>query len=94
LNRVALRRNIPLIHGAVRVFYGQVTTIIPYRTPCLSCIWNAAPSGEATPILGATCGVIGSVEGTEAIKYLTGKGSSFAGRLFVWDGLRGEAEIL
>jgi adenylyltransferase/sulfurtransferase len=94
LNRAALRRNIPLIHGAVRGFYGQVTTIIPYRTPCLSCIWNAAPSNVATPILGATCGVIGSVQGTEAIKCLTGRGSNLVDRLFVWDGLRGEAEIL
>ncbi|MBZ5498244.1 MAG: HesA/MoeB/ThiF family protein [Acidobacteriia bacterium] len=93
LNRVALRLGIPLVHGAVREFYGQVTTIVPYQTPCLSCIWGDYPSAAATPILGATCGVIGSVQATEAVKVLTGKGENLFNRLFVWDGLRIEVDI-
>jgi adenylyltransferase/sulfurtransferase len=93
LNRLALRRGIPLIHGAVREFYGQVTTIVPHKTPCLSCIWNNMPSAAVTPILGATCGVIGSIQATEAIKVLAGKGVNLLNRMFVWDGLRVEADI-
>ena len=91
LNRIALRRRLPLIHGAVREFYGQATTVVPGETPCLSCIWSNTPSEAFTPVLGATCGVIGSIQATEAVKALTGKGVNLLGRLFVWDGLRGEA---
>ena len=35
LNRLAVERNIPLIHGAVSGYRGQATTIIPGKTPCL-----------------------------------------------------------
>jgi adenylyltransferase/sulfurtransferase len=36
LNRTAIAKGIPLLHGAVSGFYGQVTTIIPGKTACLS----------------------------------------------------------
>jgi adenylyltransferase/sulfurtransferase len=94
LNREALRRNIPLIHGAVRGFYGQVTTILPYQTPCFQCIFPSAAPQEDSPVVGATCGVIGSIEATEAIKFLTGQGELLTGRLLMWNGLTGEADIL
>ncbi len=93
LNRSALRLGLPLIHGAVREFYGQVTTLIPHRTPCLSCIWERFPPVEPPPILGATCGVIGSIQATEAMKLLTGRGENLLNRMLLWDGLRMEAEI-
>jgi adenylyltransferase/sulfurtransferase len=93
LNRLALRRGIPLIHGAVAEFYGQVTTIIPGSSACLCCIWVSTPVLPAAPIFGATCGVIGSIQATEVIKCLLGTGERLINRLFVWDGLRVEADI-
>ena len=86
LNRTAVGMGIPFIHGAVRGFYGQATTIIPGKTPCLRCFFPTSPPQELFPIVGATCGVIGAVEATEAIKLLTGQGEPLSGRLFVWDG--------
>jgi adenylyltransferase/sulfurtransferase len=86
LNRTALRQGTPLIHGAVRGLRGQATTILPGKTPCLRCIFPGSPPSELFPIIGATCGVIGSVEATEAIKLITGLGEPLAGRLFIWDG--------
>jgi len=87
LNRAAVEKGIPFIHGAVRGFYGQATTIIPGKSPCLRCFFPASPPRELFPIVGSTCGVIGGVEATEAIKLLTGQGEPLSGRLFVWDGL-------
>jgi len=92
LNRVALEKNIPLFHGAIRGFYGQATTIIPKKTPCLSCLFPKAPPQEIFPVVGATPGVIGTIQATEVIKYLTGSGDLLTGRILVWDGLAGRAE--
>jgi adenylyltransferase/sulfurtransferase len=94
LNRMALRKGIPFIHGAVRGLYGQATTVLPGKTPCLRCIFPGSPPPEIFPIIGATCGVIGSIEATEAIKLLTGQGEPLAGRLFIWDGMAANADSL
>ncbi|MCK9308020.1 MAG: HesA/MoeB/ThiF family protein [Methanoculleus sp.] len=87
LNRVALDAHVPLIHGAVRGFDGQATTIIPGRTACLECIIPIAPPEEgATPVVGTTPGIIGLVQANEAIKYITGTGDLLTNRLLIWDG--------
>jgi molybdopterin/thiamine biosynthesis adenylyltransferase len=94
LNRTAVDQGIPFIHGAVRGLFGQATTVIPGKTPCLRCLFPVNPPQEVFPIIGATCGVIGSIEASEAIKLLTGQGKPLAGRLFLWDGLAGSADSL
>ncbi len=92
LNHVALEKKIPFFHGAIRGFYGQATTILPGKTPCLECIFPKAPPKEVFPVVGATPGVIGTVQATEVIKHLTGQGSMLEGRLFLWDGLTSKSE--
>jgi molybdopterin/thiamine biosynthesis adenylyltransferase len=92
LNRVAQAKNIPLFHGAIRGLYGQATTILPGKTPCLACIFPKAPPKELFPVVGVTPGFIGMIQGTEVIKYLTGSGELLAGRLFIWDGMNARAE--
>ncbi len=92
LNDVAVRKGIPLFHGAIRGFYGQATTILPGKTPCLKCIFPKAPPKEVFPVVGATPGVIGTVQATEVLKYLLKTGDLLTGRIFVWDGLAGRAE--
>lgn len=87
LNREALRRRIPLIHGAIGGYMGQATTIIPERTGCLSCLFPKSPPVVPFPALGGTCGVIGSIQATEAVKYITGAGELLENRLLLWDGL-------
>jgi len=87
LNRVALQTGVPLIHGAVRGFDGQATTIIPGRTACLECIFPTPPPEEdVIPVVGTTPGIIGLVQANEAIKYITGTGDLLTNRLLVWDG--------
>ena len=87
LNRAALARKIPLFHGAISGYRGQATTIIPGITACLRCIFPRAPPAAIFPALGSTCGVIGSIQVTEAVKYVQGAGELLANRLLLWDGL-------
>ncbi|MCK9277008.1 MAG: HesA/MoeB/ThiF family protein [Methanoculleus sp.] len=87
LNREALRSGIPLLHGGIRGFDGQVTTVIPGRTACLECIFPEAPPGEVFPVVGTTAGIIGVIQANEAIKYITGTGDLLLNRLLLWDGL-------
>jgi adenylyltransferase/sulfurtransferase len=92
LNRAALKKKIPLFHGAISGYQGQATTIIPGKTACLACIFPRAPPASLFPALGATCGVIGSIQVTEAVKYVTGKGQLLENRLLLWDGLSGSLD--
>ncbi|AAM03708.1 TPA: HesA/MoeB/ThiF family protein [Methanosarcina acetivorans] len=89
LNRLAVKRKIPLVHGAVTGYDGQVTTIIPGKTPCFYCIFPRISRKEVFPVLGATPGVIGSIQANEVIKFLTGKGKLLEGRLLFWNGFSG-----
>jgi len=92
LNRVAQERGIPLFHGAIRGFHGQATTCVPGRGPCLACLFREVPPKEVFPVVGVTAGVVGCIQATEAIKYLTGEGELLTGRLLLWDGLAGRTE--
>lgn len=94
LNSVAVKRHIPFFHGAVRGFHGQVMTVIPHQTACLRCVFPQTPPAEISPVIGVTPGVIGSIQATEVIKYLTGKGELLTNRLLLWDGLSGKMNFL
>lgn len=92
LNAEAIRKEIPLFHGAIRGFYGQATTIIPGTTPCLKCIVPKAPPPEVFPVVGVTPGLIGMVQATEVLKFLLGTGELLTGRLLIWDGMQSRAD--
>ena len=92
LNDVAIEKNIPLFHGAIRGFYGQATTIVPGKTACLRCLFPKSPPVEVFPVVGVTPGLIGMVQATEVIKYITGEGELLKNRLFIWDGIQARSE--
>jgi len=94
LHKSAWDAGVPFIHGAIEGFTGQLTSIIPGKTPCLSCLIPAAPPEEKVPVMGGTAGVIGSMQALEAIKFLTGTGTMISSRLLLWDGLSGRCEFL
>jgi molybdopterin/thiamine biosynthesis adenylyltransferase len=92
LNEAAVKKNIPFFHGAIRGLYGQVTTIIPGKTPCLRCIFPNAPPKEVFPVVGVTPGLIGMIQATEVLKYLINEGRLLTNRLLIWDGLEARAD--
>jgi adenylyltransferase/sulfurtransferase len=90
LNEAAIRKGIPLVFGSIWGMEGRLSFIKPPETPCLKCIYPEAPPQEIFPVVGATPGVIGSLQALEVIKYLAGIGENFKGKLMVWDGTRME----
>lgn len=90
LNECAIRKGIPLVHGSIWGMEGRLTFIKTPETPCLRCIFSAAPPQEVFPVVGATPGVIGCLQAMEVIKYLTGQGSNLKGKILVWDGRKVE----
>jgi adenylyltransferase/sulfurtransferase len=92
LNEVAFQRGIPLVHGGVQEFYGQVTTIIPGETNCLKCLFPEGPIQQTWPIISITCGLIASIQAAEVIKYILGIGNLLVNRLLLVDGLHTKVE--
>ncbi len=88
LNKVALSKGIPFVHGAVSGFEGRAMTVLPGQTACLNCLYHGVEMPKVKfPVIGVTPGVIGCIEATEAIKYIVGLGDLLAGRLLNYDGL-------
>ncbi len=86
LNHVSIQKKIPLIHAGIAEFQGHLTFLHPPETPCLACFIDEERRSAPPSVLGATAGVIGALQATEAIKYLAGVGVNSKGRLVVYDG--------
>jgi adenylyltransferase/sulfurtransferase len=86
LNESARRKKIPLVYGSIWGIDGRLSFIQSPETPCLQCIFPEAPPKEVFPVIGATPAVIGSLQALEAIKYLSGTGSTLKNQLLVWEG--------
>lgn len=86
-----------LISGAVGRWQGQVATF-KRGGPCYRCLVPEAPPDAETcaavGIVGALTGVVGSIMALEAIKEIAQTGESLAGRLFIFNGLDGEARTI
>jgi len=87
LNRAAIEKNIPFFHGAVYGFEGRATTIIPGKTACLWCIYQGRVTEGKFPVIGVAPAVIGCLQATEVIKYITGIGELLTDQLLIYDGL-------
>lgn len=83
----------PFSHAGVIRFQGQTMTYVPGKGPCYRCLFEeppqegVVPSSKEVGILGAAAGVIGTIQATEALKYLLGAGTLLTGTLLTYDGL-------
>jgi len=87
LNQVAIKHQVPFVHGAVSGLEGRAMTVIPGKTACIKCVYHGLPPKAKFPVLGTTPAVIGAIEATEVIKYITGIGTLLTDRLLIYDGL-------
>ncbi len=87
LNRLSVEKKIPMVHGGIAEFRGQITFLHPPETPCLACILDQKDGKAKMQVAGATAGVIGSLQASEAIKYCAGIGPALKNRLMFWDGI-------
>jgi len=87
VNKACVAEGIPFIHGGVHGLFGEVTTILPGRTPCLACIFPEFPHGELElPVFGVTPALIAILQVTEAIKLLAGFGTLLRGKMLYFNG--------
>ncbi len=89
LNDIALDMKIPLVHGGVTGFCGQVMTIIPKESACLRCI---LPQDEqeymVKGIVSPTVSTIASIESMEVLKLILNIGEPLINKILVFDGLQ------
>jgi molybdopterin/thiamine biosynthesis adenylyltransferase len=93
VNDAAVWHDIPLVHGSIYRFEGQVTVFKPHEGPCYRCLFPTPPPPELAPscaeggVLGVLPGIIGSLQASEALKLLLGIGETLQGRLLMFDAL-------
>ncbi|MEY3362113.1 MAG: hypothetical protein RL531_1832 [Actinomycetota bacterium] len=93
LNDASLLKRIPVVHGSIFRFEGQVTVFDPYNGPCYRCLLPEPPPPELAPscaeagVLGVLPGIIGSIQALETIKLLLDLGDPLRGRLLAYDAL-------
>ena len=93
VNDASVWNDIPVVHGSIYRFEGQVTVFKPNDGPCYRCLFPSPPPPELAPscaeggVLGVLPGIIGSLQASEALKLLLGAGDSLAGRLVLFDAL-------
>ncbi|MDR2803412.1 MAG: molybdopterin-synthase adenylyltransferase MoeB [Treponema sp.] len=83
----------PFSHAGIIRFQGQLLTYIPGQGACYRCVFHDPPPAGAVPtcreagVLGVMGGVIGSLQATEAVKYLLGMDGLLNGWLLTYNAL-------
>lgn len=90
LNAECVKHSIPFVYGGAIGLEGNASVFHPPATPCLECVFPGIddrnlPTCETRGVLGATTGIIGAIQGMEAIKLLAGLGDGLLGKLMVCD---------
>jgi hypothetical protein len=90
VNRACVKLNIPYVFGAAIGFEGNLSVFAPPETGCLECLMPNLSDSELLTcatrgIIGATPGIIGTLQAMETIKLLAGIGSALKGKLLVCD---------
>ncbi len=92
VNDLAIKLGIPFSHAGIVRLQGQVMTVLPHKSACYRCLFKAPPAPEeilncqASGILGAVAGTIGTIQATETVKYLAGfEDGLLTDRLLIYD---------
>ncbi|MEG4014254.1 MULTISPECIES: molybdopterin-synthase adenylyltransferase MoeB [unclassified Microcoleus] len=93
MNDVAVLLNKPNIYGSIFRFEGQATVFNYQGGPNYRDLYPEPPPPGMVPscaeggVLGVLCGIIGSIQATEAIKIILGQGTTLSGRLLLYNAL-------
>jgi molybdopterin/thiamine biosynthesis adenylyltransferase/rhodanese-related sulfurtransferase len=96
VNDASVWHDVPVVHGSIYRFEGQVTVFKPGDGPCYRCLFPTPPPPELAPscaeggVLGVLPGIVGSLQANETIKLLLGIGDPLVGRLLLFDALATE----
>jgi molybdopterin/thiamine biosynthesis adenylyltransferase/rhodanese-related sulfurtransferase len=93
VNDASIWHGIPVVHGSIFRFEGQVTVFKAHEGPCYRCLFPQPPPPELAPscaeggVLGVLPGVVGSLQTNEALKLALEIGEPLVGRLLLFDAL-------
>ncbi|HEY2116312.1 MAG TPA: ThiF family adenylyltransferase [Candidatus Angelobacter sp.] len=99
INDFAVKHGKPWIYAAAVAAYAVTMNVIPGETACLACMFPAPPEGtvetcDTAGILNSAVNLVGSIQATEAIKFLVGAKDKLRRTLLSFDIWRNEqAEI-
>lgn len=85
----------PFSHGGILRFEGQTFTWTP-ENACYRCVFRKPPPANAVPtcsqagVLGSIAGMLGTIQATEAIKYLIQKGDLLTNRMLIFNAMKME----
>ena len=91
VNDASVMLGLPLVHGAVLGFNGQVGVFDARRGPCYRCLHPTPPPAGSVPscaeagVLGVLPGIIGTMQAAETLKLVIGGGQPLLGRLAMLD---------
>jgi molybdopterin-synthase adenylyltransferase len=91
INDVAIKHNKPWVYGGAVGSQGMSMTIIPSETPCLRCVFEAAPAPgetgtcETAGVLAPAVNIVASYQATEALKLLSGNKAAVNRELIIVD---------
>jgi molybdopterin/thiamine biosynthesis adenylyltransferase len=94
INDACVLTQTPFSHAGIIRFQGQTMTYLPGEGPCYRCVFHEPPPPDAVPtckqagVLGVMGGIIGTIQATEAIKYVLGIGELLNGWLLTYDALQ------
>ncbi|MFA5203009.1 MAG: ThiF family adenylyltransferase [Lentisphaeria bacterium] len=86
LNAACRKKGIPLVHGAVSQFDGQVS-VFTKDSLCYQCLYpnsNLRTLPMEAGVLGVVPGIIGMLQATETLKLLLGLGDNLVGKLLTF----------
>lgn len=84
----------PNVYGSIFRFDGQLSIFATEDGPCYRCLYPDPPPPGLVPscaeggVLGVLPGIIGTLQATEVVKLLIGKGKPMIGRLLLFDALK------
>ncbi|WP_044170046.1 HesA/MoeB/ThiF family protein [Kamptonema formosum] len=83
LNAACVRWRKPMVEAAMNGMEAYLTSIIPGKTPCLSCIFPEKPDWDRRGfgVLGAVSGTLACLTALEAIKLISGTGKPLLSQL-------------
>ncbi len=90
INRACAKLGVPYVFGAAVGVEGNLSVFAPPETPCLECVFPSLEDSELMScdvrgVLGATAGIIGTMQAMEAVKVLVAMGSTLKGKLLICD---------
>ena len=94
INDACMLAGKPYSHGGILAFDGQTITVKPCESACYRCIFPEPPPKDAIPtcsragVIGVLPGIIGTIQATEAIKFILGKGELLTDRLLTYNALQ------